>query len=225
MFRSADTGKECAFVSLRDIEPRGQHAFSRDGKLYSRVGKLESNRGFGIEVLSLETGHLLACAPFEAKGYSALQFTPSADKVLVGTRDAIECFDISTGEWTEAISLTDKEVRDPGRIVRRKIYAGLGFPGDLYITRPEVVFDKPAALHQFAVSPSGGIAIASETGDIVLASLETKSREAVVGEGILGTRSEMIEFTPSGSHLVAYADGLLHIFKLDNGKTNVPVAE
>ena len=57
-----------------------------------------------------------------------------------------------------------------------------------------------------------------ETGDIVLASLESKKRVALVGDNILGGKPSMIEFAPDGKTLVAYAQGMLHIFELGTGK-------
>jgi hypothetical protein len=62
--------------------------------------------------------------------------------------------------------------------------------------------------------------VGSETGEIVLASLQSKERVGLVGDRILGAWPEMIEFSPTGKHLVAYAKGVLHIFKLDESNMN-----
>ena len=93
---------------------------------------------------------------------------------------------------------------------------GLGFPGDLYTTTREVVYARPAALSLFDVAPNGTLAVASETGQIVLASLKSKERAGLVGDNLLGARPEMIEFSPTGQHLVAFAKGVLHIVDIKN---------
>ena len=138
--------------------------------------------------------------------------------MLIGTRDTIEIFNLDTSTWDEALSLTTSGNRDKGQTLTRRIPTGLGLPGDLYTTVPEVVYSKPAALAQFDVSPAGIVAIGSETGDIVLANLKTKQRVGVLGEGMLGGKPEMIKFTPTGGHLLAYAKGSLHIFKMSEAK-------
>ena len=44
---------------------------------------------------------------------------------------------------------------------------------------------------------------------------DSHERIGLVGDKILGAKPEMIEFSPSGRHLVAFAKGVLHVFELD----------
>ena len=122
-----------------------------------------------------------------------------------------------TEKWLAPVVLTPKDDADAGRLVTRRIPLGLGFPGDFFMKANEVVFDKPAALATFDVSPSGVLAIGSEDGRIVIASLETKGITAEMGERILGGVPEMVEFSPDGKHLVGFAKGMLHIFDIVDG--------
>ncbi len=219
-FYSADTLALSAFVHLRDLRNDGQKAISPDAKSFASVARLADRSDFAVEVHSLETGTVEASAILKENSFRALRFSPDRKHVLVGTRDTVEILDVTSGEWQEPVVLTAPEDADLGRVVTRRIPLGFGLPGDLYTTARDVVFAKPAALDEFAVSPSGTLAIASESGDIILASLETKERVGLVGDGILGGKPSMIEFAPDGRSLVAYAQGMLHIFQLGSESTN-----
>ena len=59
-FHSADTGAECAFISLRDTERAGLAAISPDGKLFAWVSKVVGASDFCVEVHSLAEGMLKA---------------------------------------------------------------------------------------------------------------------------------------------------------------------
>ena len=222
-FRSADTMRLCAFVSVRDIERTGQFVVSPDGKWFGALAQIVNDHGFCLEVHDLQTGKLERSAMLPANNFRHMRFSPDSKQALVGTRDTIEIFDIESADWQEPVVLTPPEDVDIGTVVTRRIPLGLGFPGDLYTASREVVYAKPAALKQFAVSPNGTLAVGSETGEIVLASLQSKERVGLVGDGILGAWPEMIDFSPTGKHLVAYAKGVLHIFKLDETNMNSEV--
>lgn len=220
VFRSADTTAETAFVSLRDIKRSGQQAVSPDAKWFAWLAPVVDGRDFCVEVHSLESGKLEYSTTLDTTNYRAMRFSPDSQQVLVGTRDTIEVFDLASETWQPPVVLTPPEDADPGRVVTRRIPLGLGFPGDLFTTSRDVVYSKPAALALFDVSPTGTLAVGSESGELVLASLESKERVGVVGDGILGAKPEMVEFSPDGRHLVAYAKGVLHIFQLDESNAD-----
>ena len=222
-FRSADTMLLSAFTSLRDIQRSGQHVVSPDGKRFGALAQVVNGRDFCVEVHDLQSGKLEQSTILDTTNFSHMRFSPDSKQVLVGTRDTVEVFDIDSAQWQEPVVLTPPDDVDQGRVVTRKIPLGLGFPGDLYTTARDVVYAKPAALALFDVSPNGTLAIGSETGEIVLASLETKERVGLVGDNILGAQPEMIEFSPTGKHLVAFAKGVLHILEMDEANTNSEV--
>lgn len=219
-FCSADTGAECAFISLRDIEQAGQSAISPDATRFAWLSKVVGRGDFCVEVHSLVSGELERSAILTVRNYRDMKFSPDSQKVLVGTRDTVEVFDISSDSWQEPVALTAPEDVDSGRVVTRKIPLGLGIAGDLYTTSRDVVYSKPAALSEFDISPSGTMAIGSESGELFLASLESRERIAVVGDNILGERPEVVEFSPDGRHLVAFAKGVLHVFEIGESNAN-----
>ena len=47
-----------------------------------------------------------------------------------------------------------------------------------------------------------------------------RGRIGLVGDNILGGKPELIEFSPTGRHLVAFAKGVLHIFALGEANAN-----
>lgn len=213
-FCSADTLKWGSFVNFREIKKDGLKVISDDARYFASVAYLADRSKFGVEVHSMEKGTVIQSAVLDKNNYRAIRFAPDGEQVLVGTRDTVEILDLATGEWQEPVMLTAAEDVDEVRVVTRRIPLGLGFPGDLYTTARDVVYAKPAALSEFDVSPNGTLAVASETGEILLASLETKERDALIGDNILGGQPSMIEFSPDGGSLVAYANGVLHIFEL-----------
>lgn len=213
-FCSADTLKWGSFVNFREIRKDGLKVISDDATHFASVAYLADRSEFGVEVHSMEKGTVTQSAVLNKNNYRAIRFAPNGEQVLVGTRDTVEILDLASGEWQAPVVLTVAEDVDEGRVVTRRIPLGLGFPGDLYTTARDVVYAKPAALSEFDVSPNGTLAVASETGEILLASLETKERDALIGDNILGGQPSMIEFSPDGSSLVAYANGVLHIFEL-----------
>ncbi len=219
-FRSADTMQLSAFTSLRDIKRSGQYVVSPDGKRFGALAQVVNGRKFCVEVHNLRSGKLEQSTILDTPNYRHMRFSPDSSQVLVGTRDTIEVFDIRSAQWQEPVMLTPSDNVDAGRIVTRKIPLGFGLPGGLYTTARDVVYAKPAVLALFDVSPNGTLAVGSETGEIVLASLETKERFGLVGDNILGAKPEMIEFSPTGKHLVAYAKGVLHIFELGEAAAN-----
>lgn len=223
-FRSADTGTLSACLNFRDIRKDGLKAISDDARFFASVAYLVDKSDFCVEVHSMADGVAVQSALLEKNNFRDIRFAPDGESVLVGTRDTVEILDIASGEWQEPVVLTAPEDVDQGRIVTRKIPLGLGLPGDLYTTSRDVVYAKPAALSMFDVSSTGTLAVASETGDIVLASLGTKERIALVGDNILGGRPTMIEFAPDGRSLVTYAQGVLHIFELGAQQAD-PAAE
>lgn len=220
-FCSADRRDFVAFISLRDLERTGQMVVSPDGKKFAALAQTVGNGDYCLELHDLMTGKLEQSATFDATNYRHMRFSPDSGRVLIGTRDTVEVFDIASTAWLEPVVLTPPEDVDQGRVVTRRIPLGFGLPGDLYTTSRAVVYAKPAALAQFDVSPSGTLAIGSETGEIVLASLETKERVGLLGDNILGAKPEMIEFSPTGKHLVAFAKGMLHIFALDETNSEI----
>lgn len=231
-FMSADTLSFCSFINFRDIKRDGLKVMSDDAKRYASVAYVADRSDFGVEVHSMESGLVEQSAILDKNNYRAIRFAPSGEQVLVGTRDTVEILDIASGKWQEPVVLTAAEDIDEGRVVTRRIPLGFGLPGDLYTTARDVVYAKPAALSEFDVSPTGTLAVASETGEIVLASLESKQRVGLIGDNILGAKPAMIEFAPNGKSLVAYANGVLHIFELgaenDNSaveKQTAPVGE
>lgn len=217
-FQSADTLSLSAFAHLRDLRNDGLKTISDDAKSFASVANLADRSDFAVEVHSLADGITTQSTSLNENNFRALRFSPNGKQILVGTRDTVEILDVASGEWKEPVVLTAPEDADEGRVVTRRIPLGFGFPGDLYTTAREVVYAKPAALSMFDVSPVGTLAIASETGDIVLASLESKERVGLVGDNILGGKPSMIEFAPNGKTLVAYAQGMLHIFELGTGE-------
>ena len=219
-FRSTDTTAESAFISRRHTQASGLNTVSPDGRLFARVARLIFGTAFCVEVYSLQEGKVVSSAMLDASNFRAIRFSPDSQKVLVGTRDTIESLDIASSRWDTPVSLTATEERDRGRVVNRRIPLGFGLPGDLFTTRREVVYSRPAALHKFDVSPTGTLAVGSESGEIVLLSLASGERLAVVGTRILGSRPDLIRFSPTGEHLVAYAKGILHIFKLGTANEN-----
>lgn len=214
-FRSADTLEVAGYARLRDIKSVGQHIVSPDATKFAALAKTVSGNGFGVEVHSLETGKLVHSTDLDTTNFRHIRFSLDSRLVLVGTRDTVEIFDTEKNEWLSPVVLTPPDESDNGRVVTRRIPLGLGLPGDLYTTSREVVYSKPAALAQFAVAPNGTLAIASETGEVVLASLKNKQRTGLVGDNLLGARPEMIEFSPSGDRLVAFAKGVLHIVDVE----------
>lgn len=219
-FLSADTMQMVAFISLRDLKQRGQHAVSPNGRLFGALSQPVNGREFCVEVHDLASGRLKRSTILDANNYRHLRFSPDSTQVLVGTRDTIEVYDIESDQWLDPVVLTPTEDADTGRVVTRRIPLGLGLPGDLYTTSRDVVYSKPASLTLFDVSPHGTVAVGSETGEIVMASLESKERIGLIGDKILGAKPEMIEFSPTGGHLVAFAKGVLHIFELDESAAN-----
>ena len=219
-FRSADTQQLSSCISLRDIKANGQTAISPDAKHFAALARTVDRRHFCLEVHDLASGKLEQSAILETPNYRHLRFSPDSKQVLVGTRDTVEILDIATGEWRDSVVLTPPTEADTGQVVNRRLPLGYGLPGDLYTTRREVVYAKPAALLMFDVAPNGTLAIGSETGEIVLASLQSKERVGLVGDNILGSKPELIEFSPTGGHLVAFANGVLHIFKLGGAEDN-----
>ena len=168
-FRSADTVRFCAFISVRDIERTGQFVPSPDGQRFGALAAVVDVGGFCLEVHDLQSGTLEQSTMLPANNFRHMRFSPDSKRALVGTRDTIEIFDVESADWQDPVVLTPPEDVDIGRVVTRRIPLGLGFPGDLYTTAREVVYAKPAALKQFAVSPNGTLAVGSETGEIVLA--------------------------------------------------------
>lgn len=224
-FLSADTMQMVAFISLRDLKQQGQHAISPNGKLFAALSQPVRGREFVVEVHELTTGNLKRSTVLDTNNYRHLRFSPDSTQILVGTRDTVEVYDIEQDEWIDPVVLTPPEDADAGRVVTRRIPLGLGLPGDLYTTSRDVVYAKPAALALFDVSPRGTLAVGSETGEIVMASLDSKERVGLIGDNILGTKPEMIDFTPTGGHLVAFAKGVLHIFKLDEKTANSEIVD
>lgn len=214
MFASSETFTACAFLTPRDLKLEGRQVVSPDGKRFGSVAELVRGREFGVEVHAVESGRLEASALLKPYNFRRVRFTPDSKQFLVGTRDSIEILDIASGEWLEPVVLTPPDEADLGRGFTRRIPLGFGFPGDLYLTERDVVYSRPAALAEFDVAPSGVLVIGSETGDLVLASLETKQRIGVVGEQVLGGRPDFVGFSPTGRHLVAYARGELFLFPL-----------
>ena len=215
LFLSADTMQTVAYISLRDLKMRGQHAVSPNGALFAALSQPVVGRDFCLEVHDLASGKLRRSTILNASNYRHLHFSPDSTQVLVGTRDTVEIYDIGSDKWLDPVVLTSPEEVDTGRVVRRRTPLGLGLPGDFFVTSRDIVYSKPASLVLFGVSPQGTLAIGSETGEIVMASLESKERVGLLGDNILGAKPEMIEFSPTGKHLVAFAKGVLHIFELD----------
>ena len=204
-------------MSLRDAQRSGTDAYSPDGKLFAWIAQVVNVKKYVVEVHSLETGNVKTSALLDSLNYRDIRFSPDSKQVLVGTRDTVEILDIENSKWQKPVSLTPPKDRVVGKTVSRPIPIGLGgFPGSLYTSLQNIVYSKPAALAKFDISPTGMIAVGSEVGEIVLASLETRDIVAKLGSGerILGGKTEMIDFTPTAGHLLAYADGVLHIFKL-----------
>ncbi|WP_425399256.1 hypothetical protein [Aeoliella sp.] len=224
-FLSADTMQMVAFISLRDLKQRGQFAISPNARLFGALSQPVNGREFCVEVHNLATGKLKRSTILDVNNYRHLRFSPDSTQILVGTRDTIEVYDIEQDQWLDPVVLTPPEDADAGRVVNRRIPLGLGLPGDLYTTSREVVYSKPASLALFDVSPHGTLAVGSETGEIVMASLESKERVGLIGDNILGAKPEMIEFSPTGGHMVAFAKGVLHIFELDEGAANSEVVD
>lgn len=224
-FLSADTMQMVAFISLRDLKQQGQHVVSPNAELFAALSQPVKGREFCVEVHELATGKLKRSTILDANNYRHLRFSPESTQILVGTRDTIEVYDIEQDQWLDPVVLTPPEDADEGRVVNRRIPLGLGLPGDLYTTAREVVYSKPASLALFDVSPHGTLAVGSETGEIVMASLESKERVGLVGDNILGAKPELIEFSPTGGHLVAFAKGVLHIFELNESATNSEIVQ
>ncbi|TWU34918.1 hypothetical protein [Novipirellula artificiosorum] len=219
-FCSADAQRFCAYLYGRDLRSGGQHVLSPNGRRFGLLNKVINGQDFGVEVHDLEKGTVERATTLETNNFRHMQFSPDSTQLLIGTRDTIEVFDIESDQWLDPVVLTPPEEADSGRAVTRRIPLGLGLPGDLYMTSRDVVYAKPAALSLFAVAPNGVVAVGSETGGIVLASLDTKDRIGVIGDEILGVKPEMIEFSPTGGHLVAFANGMLHVFKLNEEGSN-----
>jgi WD40 repeat protein len=215
VFRAAPSGAEYAYLMLQDVEARGQGDTSPDGEYFSFVGRTRKGRKFAVEVHGLYEGAIKASLPFSQSNYCELHFSADSRKVLVGTRDSIEVLDVDSANWESPVPLVPAGERDGGKVVSRRIPLGLGFPGDLYTTVPEVVYSKPAALTAFASSATGLVAVASEQGDVVLFDLPSRARIGQIGDKVLGAPAEFVDFTPNGKHLVAFAKGVLHIFSVD----------
>ena len=66
---------------------------------------------------------------------------------------------------------------------------------------------------RFDVLPNETIAVCSESGHLRLTSMENGS--VSMGENIFGSKAEFIKATPTGNHLIAFAKGVLYIFKLN----------
>ena len=218
MYVTADPLSACSFVMRRDLELEGQHAISPDGKLSGAVAQIKRDKRFAVEVNSLKTGDLVAAALLKPYNFREACFSPDSKFFLVGTRDTVEILDVEANDWLDPVVLTPPEDADLGRGFTRRIPLGFGFPGDLYLTERDVVYSRPAALAEFDCSTTGILAIGSEMGDLVLASLESKQRVGLVGEQVLAGRPDLVRFSPKGDRLVAYANGLLYVFVLEPEK-------
>lgn len=221
-FRSADNPNATAHISLRDLPMKGQQALSPDGKRFAMLGQVVNGKPYGVEVHSLATGVLERSTVLMASNYRQVRFSSDSKQLLVGTRDTVEVYDIESNRWAPPVVLTPREEVDSGRVVTRRTPLGFGFPGDLFMSTREVVFSKPAALVLFDVGPNGVLAVGSETGEVILASLESRGRVGVIGNELLGAKPEMVEFSPDGGHLVAYARGELFLIPLTEEDLQAP---
>lgn len=214
-FHSADTGRESAFLSMRDTGRSGWAALSPDGQRFAWISRVPNRKQFCVEVHSLEKGIIETSVLLNALSFRDMHFTADSSRILVGTRDTVEVLNLAESAWEKPISLTPSEDRDNGRIATRRIPVGLGLPGDLFTTYSKVVYSRPAALKLFDVSESGILAVGSETGDIVLVDLKSGEHLGVVGEKILGGPPELLRISRGDGHLIAYAKGVLHLFEFD----------
>jgi len=211
VLRAAPTGLDYAHVHRQHVKDSALYSISADATLLAFAGEMKSERGYGLEIHDLATDRLLVATELTFSAIQKICFSHDGKYLLVGTRDSIEIFDVGANTWQESLLLAPERERDFGEVVQRRHYGGFGFPGDLYLTVPEIVYSTPAPLINFDITPSKTIAIASEDGKIALASLDERRIFGVVGDEILEGPVDFMQFTPDGRYLVAYSEGMLHI--------------
>ena len=207
-------GKVVVGVTARNIEKPKSPTVSPDQRMLACVGKIKDHDLLALEVHDLQTSKLRVAVPLDMVLCKGLAFSSNSEKLYVASRDTVQVLDIASKKWLDSIALVPPEMTDPGQIVNRRIPLGLGGPGDLYTAVQSRVFSSPAPLHTFAVARNGLLAVGSESGDVTLYDLKSGDKVAELpmshDKGVV----EAICFNSDCDRLVAFSNGVLHVFAI-----------
>jgi WD40 repeat protein len=183
----------------------------------------ENMNAFGIEIFDLAKREREAYFPFQRDSYYDLAFSNDGSELAVGTRNTIEFVSVADGKIVRNVSLVGdyESIADNRGSQSDGRSSGL-FRARVTATHDAMVDSSPGSpkskrrVQRIAMAGAGVVAVGTPKGNVEL--WEIQSRRFVKEFGREdGKPVQLVRFSPDGSSMAYFVDGVLHLIDLSGG--------